>query len=768
VPPEIRFAASPVAPLSASAIAGLARIRALIEAVRQQTRRWIWIESLALIGVAGAVVFFGTMAIDWAVEPPAWVRLLLVALVLVGMVAMLWGKLWGRLAVPMGDATLASLLERGHDGFRDSLSTAVELTTGPGTEVDRGLLERTIDEAVAVVDDVEPARLFRRRRLVATALAGGLAVASIAGLAWLQPALADQWTRRMLLLDDTPWPRRTGLEAEGFPAGVRKVARGADVDLRVRADANREVPEIVDLRTKPSRGGPWRTERMGIRGGVTDGAQAFGHLLKGVGEDLDVEIRGGDARLRGLRLMVVDAPALSSLEAVATLPEYLGGGTRFLPPSRVLQVPRGSNVTIRFLATKALRAATVVALDDGAETPLAETLDAPQDAIQRGAESAADGKVIAVELAAVDGDRTLVARFTDTDGLDNREPISVVVSAVPDEAPQVAVRMRGISTAVTPQARIPLIGVLSDDHALADATARIVVKDGATASLPVARLKAGVPVVELTDDAPEVVELEPLALAPGAALSVQLVAHDGCTLGGGPNEGTSDAWSLDVVTPEALMAMLEAREILLRRRFESVVSDLALARERLAAGLEGRAVVGSGAGEGDGGEVGDGVAPAAVGDEGESHPGDPGAEGWPLESGRLAESASRAAGETGEIARDFLAIRGELDNNRMLTAELEGRLVGQIASPLAAIAADDLPGLATAVRSAAATDRAAIIARADVVLARMRTVLDKMMELESYNEVIELLRGVIRTQEEIRSETLRRQRQRAKEALERP
>jgi precorrin-3B methylase len=50
----------------------------------------------------------------------------------------------------------------------------------------------------------------------------------------------------------------------------------------------------------------------------------------------------------------------------------------------------------------------------------------------------------------------------------------------------------------------------------------------------------------------------------------------------------------------------------------------------------------------------------------------------------------------------------------------------------------------------------------------MRAVLDKMMELESYNEVIELLRGVIRTQEEIRTETLKRQRQRAKEALERP
>jgi hypothetical protein len=48
----------------------------------------------------------------------------------------------------------------------------------------------------------------------------------------------------------------------------------------------------------------------------------------------------------------------------------------------------------------------------------------------------------------------------------------------------------------------------------------------------------------------------------------------------------------------------------------------------------------------------------------------------------------------------------------------------------------------------------------------MRAVLARMMELESFNELIERLRGVIRTQEEIRTETLRRQKQRAREALE--
>jgi hypothetical protein len=201
-----------------------------------------------------------------------------------------------------------------------------------------------------------------------------------------------------------------------------------------------------------------------------------------------------------------------------------------------------------------------------------------------------------------------------------------------------------------------------------------------------------------------------------------------------------------VVSPEALMAMLEAREILLRRRFESVVSDLTLARERLAAG-----------------DAPQPTSATTAADEG-SEPVD----GWVIESGRLVESASRAAGETAEIAEAFRMIRTELDNNRMLTAELDGRLVGQIATPLTTIAGTDLPGLSAAARTAAASAREGLLSRTDDVLARMRAVLDKMMELESYNEVIELLRGVIRTQEEIRSETLQRQRQRAREALERP
>jgi hypothetical protein len=130
------------------------------------------------------------------------------------------------------------------------------------------------------------------------------------------------------------------------------------------------------------------------------------------------------------------------------------------------------------------------------------------------------------------------------------------------------------------------------------------------------------------------------------------------------------------------------------------------------------------------------------------------------------------AGETGEVAEAFFDIRREFDNNTLLTDELDARLGTQIAEPLRAISKNDLPALIRLCRSPAATPGSAefaqIVVQTDQILARMRAVLDKMMELETFNEVLEILRGVVRTQEDIRSETLKRQKERAREALDRP
>jgi hypothetical protein len=333
----------------------------------------------------------------------------------------------------------------------------------------------------------------------------------------------------------------------------------------------------------------------------------------------------------------------------------------------------------------------------------------------------------------LDADRTIVVRFTDGDGLTNREPVTFVLQAVPDESPRVAVALRGISTAVTARARVPVVGTLSDDHGLAAATVVVKAADGAEKELPVTRVRPGETVVELPQTAPEIVALESLGLAVGTKLELRLAATDGCTLAGGPNRGASDTWSLDVVSPEALVAMLEAREIILRRRYESVVADFAQARDRLATAAA--------SGE------------AAVAERADA-------------ANALGEATSRAAGETGELSEAFRAIRLEFENNQLLSPELETRLVTQIADPLGVLATKDLPALAAACRGG--RDRAELLRRADEVLARMRAILDKMMELESFNEVVELLRGMIRTQDQIRTETLEQQKRRAREALERP
>jgi hypothetical protein len=742
----------PLSPPSASegrrsAAADVVALKGMLAAVRRQTRGWIWVESLAWLCLAAVAFFWASLAIDWCVEPPRWARASLLALTAAGLSVLVYRKLLGRLSTDLGDASLAVVVERAHPSFRDSLSTTIELADQPPADVNPDLLARTAAEATAHLGQVRPERIFRRRQLAMLAFAAIAAASTIAGLAVARPAVASLWVRRLPLLGDEPWPRQVRLAIDEFPGGVRKVARGSDVDVIVHAQAADRLPEVVDLRWRaaPSGGlgqrpagglrGTWHVDRMGSRGGVSADGQAFGHVLKAVNDSLELEIRGGDARLRNLRIEVLEPPALEKLLITSTPPAYLGSGPRESPPARIVQIPRGSQVEIACTSTKPLSAATMVAVASGgsaAEEVLA-TFSAAGSSAAAGA-TPATGRGIVGRIAALDDDRTIVVRFTDTDGLVNREPVTFTLAALPDEPPQVAMRLRGISTAVTPRARVPLIGTISDDHGLGGAAVRLRVADGGETVLPMARVRAGDPVVDLPAEAAEVVQLEPLGLSVGRKLELAVTATDTCTLGGEPNAGTSDAWSLDVVAPEALVAMLEAREIILRRRYESCVADLTQARDRFAAPVRDVAADGS-----------DDPADAAA---------------------RLGDASSRAAGETAELAEAFRGIRLEFDNNQLITPELEARLMTQIAEPLSSLATQDLPSLTRACR--AGTGRDELVRRTDVVLARMRAVLDKMMELESFNEVVELLRGMIRTQEQIRAETLEQQKRRAREALERP
>jgi hypothetical protein len=703
-----------------------AAIPQLLASVRRRTRRWIWIEFFAVLGLAVAGFFWVSLALDRLLEPPQWVRIAMLLIAAAGLAWLALGKLLQRIAIPLSDRSLALLVERHHPHLRESLVTAVELASGPprpDEPVNERLLERTTADAVAGLPGVRLGSLFRSQELATLFFGGLLAAATVGAFAAASPAVVQTWFARVVLLDDTPWPRRTRLLADEFPGGVRKVARGSDVDVLVAADTTKLVPEFVEMRWRLH--GLVKTARMGRRGGDQDGRQAFGHVLENVSEDILFSVRGGDDRLEDLRLEVVDAPALAEFEIRYTLPEYLarslGADERRAASAGLVEVPAGSAVRLECRSTKPLAGGSITLTNAGETTTISrldEPLTEPTEEILAGLED-------------VSGESTIGVHLLDTDGLANIRPIGFVLSAVPDRPPQVALRLYGISSAVTPAARVPLVGSISDDHGLERIEAVIDTGDAGSegSTRPLSRLDRGMTVLEYPEASPEVIDLSSFGLSPGGSLRLTVIAGDAAGEDG-PREGRSDTWTLPVVTPAELSAMLEARELLLRRRFESVVNDLGVARDTLASAAD------------------------------------------PVPE-RLAQAAARAAGETGEIAEAFRMIRMEFENNGLLSPELEMRLSVQIAAPLAEIAKGDLPDLAARARrdeegdsAGLAARRERLVARTDAVLARMRAVLARMMELETFNEVVELLREAISSQESIREETRRIQRERAREALE--
>jgi hypothetical protein len=116
-----------------------------------------------------------------------------------------------------------------------------------------------------------------------------------------------------------------------------------------------------------------------------------------------------------------------------------------------------------------------------------------------------------------------------------------------------------------------------------------------------------------------------------------------------------------------------------------------------------------------------------------------------------------------------------LDNNRIDNSELKDRLQTRIADPLKRLGEERLPELDQGlelIRTAAADDnarRAAVegaVKQADGILIEMQRVLDQMMELESLNEAVALLREIIATQDQVTEETKRRRTEKARQLLE--
>lgn len=749
-------------------------VRAVLAALRRRIRQYVCWEGIALAMAWLGLAFWGLLAIDWFFEPPVIVRVAMLAVVGGVFCAIVLKWIVRRVFVRMTDGNMATILERRFGQFDDSLLTAVTLAGRPAgdREFSDEMFDRTCRMAVAHVHDVRLSDVFNPKRLWRMGMAASLLVLSVALFSATFPAGMGTWIRRNIAFSDELWPRRTRLEMEGFDGGVRKVARGADVEIVARADTSMpQVPQWVEVRYRTDGGAQGRPmmDRRGVGRPGVDAYQEYAYTFRSVLADVHFDVVGGDDRVRDQWIQVVDSPKISDMSLECELPAYIGRTQPPLPVSGVMQVPMGAKITVHALANKALARVKVDTMIEDQPGPSEELAD---DAF------AEDRRGFRYAMQPLTKNTTLLFTLTDSDHIRSRDPVRLALVPIADQTPQMAVQLDGIGTAITPHARLPVVGRIADDYGVERVWFEHAIDQQRPETHSIALSAERSTDIKLESAAVEVRELR---AAPGQKMLLCVKAADRCDLGAGPNIGTSERWLLDVVTPEKLRAMLESRELVLRQRFDRIVQEMTETRDLLArlefdppADVKGGVDAKEAAPDGN---VKNGDGAALAGDDADDASAESPERRASLRLLRVqgaVTNSRKSAQEVVGVADAIDDIRKQLINNRIDTEELKSRLQAGIADPLRVIVEEMFPELESrleklekALNDAAAgpAQRDQAQQQADAIILAMHKVLDRMIALEDFNEAVELLRGIIKAQEQLREETQQRHKEKIRDLL---
>jgi hypothetical protein len=767
-------------------------VETLLATLRRRIRQYIWLEGCAAAVAWLGAAFWLTLAADWFFEPSPVVRAVMLAAVVAVLAAVIIRLIGRRIFVRITDANAAMVLERRFPQLNDCLLTAVvlndcrESACGAGVsptwaaetatlqaDPNHEMLAQTCREAAERIRHVDLLKVFNPLPLCLHGGAAALLTISVAFFAILFWTQFGVWARRTLAMSDIPWPRTTRLEVMGFDANnTRKVARGSDFEVVVRADAAMpQVPEVVEIRYHTDGGGRGRAtmDRRGAARGPEDEFREFTHSFQGVLADIRFDVLGGDDCKRGYRIEAVDSPTISRMSVKCALPSYIGRKQPPLPVTGVMQIPMGSCVTVvAGQANKEIVAVRVNSVVSDRAGPVR---------MLRQEELAADRRGFSCKLDSLMADTTLLFALTDSDGIEGR-PVQLTLQATPDQTPQIAVQLDGIGTAITPLARVAVTGRITDDYGVGRVWFERTIDQQKPRTHPIADLRQPPAVFSLSDEG---LDVRDLGLKAGQKLSVSVKAADRCELGSGPNVAGSEAWQFDVVTPEQLQAMLAARELELRQRFEQMIQEMSDTRDLLAR-MEFESSKPSDAAKKvepkrSLSALAEGEGARQVAEPGDEEPADSPARRRDLRFLRVQSvltNCHKGAPEVLGVAESFDDIYKQFVNNRIDTTGLRNRLKSGIAEPLHRIVDTMFPDLNRRIEELQTAlddaDRAPALRdgaqqQAQAILLAMQKVRDCMIDLEDFNEAVELLRSIVEIQKQLHDDTQRRHKEKIRDLL---
>ncbi len=767
-------------------------VRMLLAQLRRRIRIYVCLEGLLLALFWLGLTFWIGLAIDYlpvlvgASEMPRPARAVMLAIIAVILAYVLYRWVLRRTFARLPDHSMAVLLERRFNSFHDGLVTVVELAEQPdhAAGFNPYMLSLTAAEIESQTDGVQVGKVFRWTPLVSKAVAALLLIIPIGIFIAVNAPAAEIWFNRLYLLKDQPWPRSAHVEVTGiqvqrtnpvdgsvtlgplvpFPADRKiNVAKGSSVLVHVRTDATKVVPEYCTLSYRTDENQTGRVT-MPKRGRIRNGYQPYvydGKPFRGILSSITFGVRACDHRVEGYHLHVVPSPAIIDAQLDCTFPKYMVDRDlslwlpRTVPLTGGTQLPNGTHIVIRARVNKSLVRAEVRDVKTGKLTKI--------DIANNGG----DPHEIQYTVPKLNGQVMLEWTLFDTDGVANDPPYTMTIEGIEDQSPRVNVALDGIGTAVTPNVVIPVKGKIEDDYDVGRAWFELTLNNSTPRKFPFSLPKSGKVDARLDFRKLRGAGNGALTLKPKDKLNLVIKAADKCDLGPEPNVGSGDHYQLDVVTPDELLAQLERRELGLRRRFEQIIDEMNQMRDSLDR-IRNR------------GSNPLAVAPEDV-REPHSQPTNPGGAVPPtgdksadqaeqqrdralrlLYAQRAVMQSKKSAQEILGVAASFDDIRRELINNRVDTEDRKIRLKDQIADPLRLVGQTMFPELDRRLElleqklnqgQAGDQTASAAVQQTDDILVELDKVLQKMLELETYNELINIVRSLLEEQKQITEQT---------------
>ena len=559
-------------------------ISARLSQLRGQLTRWLLVDGLSHWMAALLCLLVVDMGLDRLFKMDFAQRLIMLGVMVSFAVVYLVYRVIRPLANRPGDDALLYEVEAKNQTLNESLLTGAQLARQGDLEslgASRALADATIQDSIARAAEIDFATTLNQPRYRNNLLllgVGGVLLAVLA-IGVNQNGFMKTWFNRNILLLEDQWPQATYLEIVGAQEGELVLPRGIDHRQLVQVS---DDSRLFDVDVSLEIDGPSGTTVHAMKPTGRQNGREHLFVLHNVATEFRMRASGGDDVTEWVTVRLVEPPGVTQLDLQTIFPDYTGLAPESLPGSGPHAVLSGSQLDVRARFNKPV---SVAALRLGEQQFEMTPVGDPQAATQYEIRLPADGGALA------GGQYEFV--LTDRSGLSSMRTSKFTIKTREDGPPKVRSKLLGISGLVVPRARVPVSFSADDEFGLKqiglDCHWKNSDEDAAqnetqSFSKVIRELKETGATVRSLDDV-EVLDLESLKLTPGASFMLSVVARDNRPPT--PNVSRSSEFLLRIVTEQELRDDMLRREIEQRKAFEQAYD----AQMELASALRGVAAM---------------------------------------------------------------------------------------------------------------------------------------------------------------------------------